>query len=163
MKIYEIDAAIEQLIAEGMDEETGELLCDFEKLDALQMERNKAVENLAMFYKNLMAEAEDIKVEEAALKKRREATVKAAERAEEYLKYVLCGEKFKTARVAISYRKSVKVELANDFVAWAKENAPQYLKWKEPEADKREITAALKSGVEISGATLAESVNMTIK
>lgn len=163
MKIYEIDAAIEELIAESVDEETGELLFDPEKLEALQMERDRAVENLALYYKNLLAEAEAIKAEEGNLKKRREATLKAAERAESYLAYVLQGEKFKTARVAVNYRKSTKLELSDWFVSWAQVHAPDFLKYKEPEADKRAITAALKDGTEIPGAALVENNSIQIK
>ena len=163
MKIYEIDAAIEQLIAESVDEETGEITVDPEKLEALQMERDTAVENLALYFKNLLTEAEAIKAEEENLKKRRQATLKAAERAESYLDYVLKGEKFKTARVAVSYRKSQKLELSDGFVSWAQVNAPDYLKYKEPEADKRSITAALKGGMEIPGAVLVENQTMQIK
>lgn len=163
MKIYEIDAAIEQLIAESVDEETGEVLIDPQKLEALQMEREKAVENLALYYKNLMAEAEAIKTEEENLAKRRLSTVRAAERAESYLTFVLGGEKFKTPKVQVSYRTSQKVKLDNDFVEWAQVHAPDYLKYREPEANRAAIRAALKSGVQIKGAALEENVNIQIR
>lgn len=127
------------------------------------MERDKAVENLALYYKNLCAEAEAIKTEENNLKARRMATVNAAERAERYLEYVLRGEKFKTARVAVSYRKSTKLELCDKFVEWAQVNAPDYLKYEAPTADKRAITQAIKDGRQFFGASLVENTTMQIK
>ena len=163
MKIYEIDAAIEQLIAESVDEETGEILVDPQKLEDLQMERDKAVENLALYYKNLMAEAEAIKDEEENLAKRRAATIRAAERAESYLRFVLNGEKFRTPKVSVSYRTSQKVKLDDDFVEWAMVNAPDYLKYRDPEANRAAIKSALKNGAVIKGACLETAQNIQIR
>lgn len=50
MSIYDIDAAIVSLI----DAETGEV-SDEEAFDALQMERDKKVENIGLWYKDLQA------------------------------------------------------------------------------------------------------------
>ena len=69
MRIYEIDREIEALLEE-CDPETGEALFDEEKLAALEAQRETAVEQLALGYKNLAAEAEAIKAEAAALTKR---------------------------------------------------------------------------------------------
>ena len=163
MKLYEIDVAIEQLIAESVDEETGELLIDPEKLEALQLQRDVAVENLALYYKNLLAEAKAIKEEETALAARRKTTENAAERAKNYLEYALKGEKFKTPRVAISYRSSVKVEIADNFVEWAQVHAPDFLRYKDPEPDKTAIKDALKSGEYLEGASLVDTTSIQIK
>ena len=163
MTIYEIDKAIEDLILGGIDEETGELLTDTDALEALQMERDRKVENLALAFKNLSAEAEAIRAEELNLQKRR-ATVEAqAKRAKEYLSYVLNGDPFKTPRVAVTYRKSQSVELDEHFMDWAKKNAPGLLKEQEPKADKRAIASALKDGVTVPHAELVSNVSMQIK
>lgn len=165
MKIYEIDAAIEELIAGSVDEETGEILVDPEKLDALQMEREAAVENLALYYKNLTAEAKAIKAEEEALAKRRRSTENAAERAKKYLEYALRGEKFKSARVAVSYRKSQAVELdENAFMSWAKFYMPGLVRasYKE-EPNKDAIKDALKEGVKVCGASLIDKQSIQVK
>ena len=155
MTIYEIDQEIQRLLDSGVDPETGELLFDPETLEALQMERDAKVENLALAYKNMQAEAKAIKAEEEALAQRRKATEAKAERAREYLDFVLAGERFNSPRVAVSYRKSKKLELADGFVSWAMEHAPDYLRYN--------IAAAIKSGVVIPGAELVESQSMTIK
>jgi ssDNA-binding Zn-finger/Zn-ribbon topoisomerase 1 len=68
MNLYEIAAAITALV----DPETGELL-DFDAFDALNLERERKIENIGCWIKDLSAEAAAIKAEEDALKKRREA------------------------------------------------------------------------------------------
>jgi len=163
MTIYDIDSKIQQLLDGGVDEATGELLFDPEALEALQMERDTKIENLALAVKNMGAEARAIKAEEEALAKRRKAVEAKEARACKYLNTVLAGDKFKSPRVAVTYRKSTKLELDPFFVAWAIEEAPQYLRQKEPEADKTAITAALKAGENVPGAVLVESQSMQIK
>ena len=58
MTIFDIDEAILNLV----DEETGEVV-DIEALEALEMERDKKVSNIACWIKQLDAEAEAIKAE----------------------------------------------------------------------------------------------------
>ena len=163
MKLYEIDSAIEKLIAESIDEETGELLIDPEKLEELQMQREAKIESLALYYKNLTAEAKAIREEEVALAARRKTVENVAERAKNYLEFALKGEKFKTPRVAVSYRKSTQVELETDFVEWAQVHEPDLLRYKDPEPDKTAISNALKAGKEIGKAWLVENTSMQIK
>lgn len=51
MNLYQIDREILSCV----DQETGEII-DFEQLDALQMDRERKIENLACYIKNLKAE-----------------------------------------------------------------------------------------------------------
>lgn len=163
MKLYEINQAIEGLLNNAVDPETGEILFDPEELDRLQLERDVKLESLALAVKNLTAEAKAIREEETALAERRRSVEKKAERARQYLEFILQGEKFQTAKVAVSYRKSKKLELAPEFLETAKTIYPYLLRFKEPEPDKAAITAELKAGFEIPGAELVESVSMQIK
>jgi len=162
MKIYEIDAAIDALMAD-VDEETGEINFDLEALESLQMERDRAIENLALYYKNVCAEAAAVKTEEDKLKKRREVLTRKAERLENFIQSILRGEKFKSARVVISYRPSKKLVLSEGWTEWAATNAPDFLKYSNPVPDKKLITEAIKSGQEIKGAELVDSDNIQIK
>lgn len=162
MTIYEIDQTIMNLLGQ-VDEETGEALFDVEQLEALQMERDRKIENLALAYKNLIAEAKAIKAEEEALSKRRKVTENEAERAKNYLEFVLNGETYKSAKAAVSYRRSESVEIQPDFVEWAYHNNPSLLRMREPDADKTAIKAALKNGEEIPYAVLVPKQSMTIK
>lgn len=162
MKIYEIDNEIESLLNE-IDEETGEILFDPEKLDALQMERDRKVENLALAVKNLTAEAAAIKAEKDALYERQKATERDAERAKKYLEFVLRGEKFETARVAVSYRSSSRLEVDEGFIAWAKRKAKSLLTIREPEPNKTAIKEMLKKGEKVQHVQMLTVQNMQIK
>ncbi len=158
MKIYDIDAAILSLI----DEETGEI-SDFEAFAELQMQRETKIENMALWYKELIAEGKAIREEERALGERRRACENKAERLKSYLGELLNGEKFKTAKTAISYRKSTAIEIEPEFVGWAKENAPELLTFKEPEPNKTAIKAAIADAGGVNYAATVERVNISIK
>jgi hypothetical protein len=64
MNLYQINAEIENCI----DTETGEIL-DIEALNNLTLEKDTKIENLACWYKNLMADVEALKAEKMLLLK----------------------------------------------------------------------------------------------
>ena len=162
MTLYEIDAGIQELLSE-VDPETGELITDYEALDALLMERETKIENIVLFIKNLSADVRELKAEEAALAERRKKAEKKAERLREYVSHALGGERFQTPRCCVSFRKSTALELGEGFTEWAKEHADTLLRYKEPEPDKTAIKAALAGGAEIPDAKLVQNTTMTIK
>ena len=158
--LYEINADLEQILTQ-VDEETGELLIDPVALDALTLERTEKLEGMALLVKNWAAEAAAIKAEEDALKERRQRLEKHSARLTQRLQDVLAGEKLETPRVAVSWRKSKSVEI-DEAVFW--ENpAEMFIRYKEPEVNKKAVTDALKDGAVIPGAALVEKLNMTIK
>jgi hypothetical protein len=163
MTLYEIDKSIEQLV-NAVDPETGELLVDNDALDALMMERDGKIENIACFIKNLTADAKALKDEEAALAERRKAAEKKAERLKDYLTYVLGGEKFQTVKCAVSFRKSQTVEIDEGFPEWAEKTGnDNLLRYKAPEANKVAIKALLAQGADIPCARLTQNTSITIK
>lgn len=159
--LYEINADLEALLSQ-VDEETGELLFSMEDLESLQMEREAALEGIALSVKNKLAEAAAIKVEIDTLTERKAALEKKAARLKEFLAEALAGEKLSTPRVAVSWRTSTAVELSPEFQAWAEEN-DQFLRYKAPEPDKKAIADAIKAGQEIPGAKLVKRQSMQIK
>ena len=163
MKLYEINAALEALL-EQVDPETGELTCDMGQLEALTLARDEKLEGLALYCKNLTAEAEAIRNEEKALAERRRTLENKAARAKTFLEEQLSGEKFSTPKVAVSYRTSKAVVLLPGFAEWAKQH-DQFLRYKDPEPDKTAITAALKAGDKdlAAYAELVETRSMSIK
>lgn len=163
MNIYEIDKAIEELIASSIDPETGELVIEDDTLDNLQMERTAKVENLALYIKNNAALAAGIRQEEASLADRRRAIERKVDRLKRYLDYVLNGQKFTTEKVSCTFRKSDSVEIAPEFIEWAAANDASLLRMKEPEADKTAIKKLLKDGAEIPFASLVTKQSLTIK
>lgn len=152
--LYEID----QEILGCIDPETGEI-ADFETFDALQIEREAKIENIALWIKNLKAEAEAYKAEKQAFADRQKAAENKADSLKKYLEYALSGSPFKTTQVAVSFRKTTKVEV-DDIQAVPTE----YLRYKEPEVDKEAVKKALKdSNEEIAGVHLVNSLSMSIK
>lgn len=162
MRLYEINAALEELLNQ-VDPETGELVCDMDALEALSIEREEKLEGLALYCKNLTAEAEAIKAEKLALEKRQKAALNRAEKARDFLARMLAGEKFTTPKVAVSWRTSQAVQLDDDFLPWAMQYGDQYLSYKDPDPDKKAIAAALKAGEAVPGAELVTNLNMQIK
>lgn len=153
MKLYEINKAI----LECVDPETGELI-DFDKFNELQIEREEKIEGVAIWYKDLIAEANAIKEEKDRLAEREKSARNKAESLKKFLAYTLNGEQFKTARCALSFRKSEKIIVED--VYKLPEN---YLKYSEPKADLTEIKKAIKNGEEINGAHIEETQNIQIK
>lgn len=154
--LYEINNAIESFDF-IVDEETGEITnySDFELLEIAKEEKR---EQLALYVKSLRAESKAIKEEAKSLTDRAKATESKADSIEKYLAKDLDGEKFKTARVSVSYRKSTKVEIINEL------DVPAQFKHfvTEVKVDKKAIKEAFKTG-EVKGAALVTSNNIQIK
>lgn len=164
MNLYEIDRQIQELIENSVDPETGELTLDPAALDALQMEREVKIENLACYVKNLTADAKAIKAEEQALSERRRAAENKAERLKRYLSDVLDGEKFSTSRVAISWRKTNSVQVDENLFlsSTANELIPGAITY-EPKISKTAIKKAIEQGQTVIGAELVSNMSMSIK
>lgn len=155
MTIYEIDKAI----LDCQDSETGEIT-DFAKLDALQMAREAKIENIACWIKDLQADAKALKEEEQNLADRRRAAEHKAESLKNYLTFVLNGEKFKSPRAQVSFRRSQQVYIEDE--TKFTESHPEYVKVKK-EIDRAGVKSALKEGEQIEGACLEEHQNIQIK
>lgn len=151
--LYEIN----QEILNCVDMETGEII-DMDKLGELQLAFDVKVENIALWIKNLLSDAEAIKAEKNRLAERQKSCENKAKSLKEYLNTYLDGQKFKTPRVSISYRKSDAVEVTDITKVKA-----EYLKPVEPEVDKTKIKKALKEGAKLEGVILVQNQNMQIR
>ena len=161
MNLYEID----QAILDQVDPETGEIL-DYEAFSELKMAREEKIEGMALWHKNLTAEATAIQAEEISLAERRKALEKKAASLKAYLTELLSGSKFSTARVACSFRKSKSVEIQDEaeFIRRMEETQHfEYLKFSPPTVNRTEITNAIKAGQTVPGAQLVEKNNLSIK
>lgn len=153
MKLYEIN----EQITTCFDSETGELI-DPDKLNDLQIAKDEKLENLALWYKDLLAEANALKEEKEVFAAREKAAKNKAESIKNYLSFVLNGENFKTTKCALSFRTSERT-IVDDIHSIPK----SFLKYSEPKADLTEIKKAIKNGEEIKGAHLEEMQNIQIK
>lgn len=152
-KLYEIDEAITECI----DFETGEII-DFEKLTALKIEREKKIESIALWYKNLMSDAAQYKAEKDLFAKREKVAKNKAESIKQYLDKVLAGTPYKTTRVDVRYRASEAVVVEAGALL-----DKVFLKYAEPLADKDAIKKAIKNGEQVNGAYIESRNNISIK
>ena len=165
MTLYEIDNKIKDFIDRMFDavDENGEIIgVNPDDLDALNEAREQKLENIALYIKNIEADADAIKKEENTLKERRIVLENKAEN----LKRLLAGSmiahdesKFTTARCAVSFRKSDAVVITDaDLV-------PPEFKTEvvDVKIDKTKIKKMIKDGVDIDGAYIEERQNIQIK
>ena len=154
MNLYEIDAAITACI----DPETGEVLNE-EALNALHMEREKKIENVACWFKNLKAEAEACKAEKKVFADRAQAAERKMEKLEKWLFDALEGKPFSSGKCAVSFRRSAAVTVFDEAALPAEYVADKITK----SPDKTAIKAAIKSGIEVPGAALVDSLSVSVK
>lgn len=154
--LYELVKEIEDFQFD-IDDETGEIL-NFDELDALQLEKDTKVENICLLIKNLRSDAEAYRNEKKAFDNKIRVAENKADRLTAYVQYILAGDKFKSSKVNVSYRKSEQIECADMLMV-----DPDYLRFKEPELDKKKIKDAIKAGVEVKGCQLVERQNIQIK
>lgn len=152
--LYEIDADILACV----DMETGEII-NVDKLQALEMERDAKIEGVILWRKDLLAEAEAVKAEAKKLYDRARAAENKAEQLKGYISYALDGQKFKTERCAVSYRKTTSVIIDDPG------KIPSNY-WKAPSEDwisKTTVKEAIESGLTVAGAHQEEKQSIIIK
>lgn len=162
MTLYEI----EQAILDCVDIETGEIVA-LDKLNELQMAKDRKVENIALWVKDLKAEAEAIGAEVKELQHRKKVAEKKAEDLKRYLSAFISGEKWSAPTYAISWRRSKSVEIQDEqmLVAWAMgpDGNDDLLRFKDPEINKVAVKEAIEAGAQIPYAELVEKQNIQIK
>lgn len=152
-KLYEIYQQIEECV----DMETGEII-DQERLDKLDMEWTDKIENIALWYKNLLSDADQYKIEKDNFAKKEKSARNKAGSIKNYLDNVLQGNRLKTTKVNITYRKSESVEVEDINLI-----DDDYLKYSEPTVNKKKIKESIKQGIEVKGARLVTNHNIQIK
>ena len=160
--LYDID----QEILDCVDLETGEIL-DGEKLTALQMEREKKLECVALWVKDLKAEAEAVKAEADKLTARKKALDNKIDSIKTWLLAALNGEKLKTPRCNVYQTHSQKVVIDDEKALidmfMGSSFGEKFLRMKEPEIDKNALKDSMKQGYEYEFAHLEETESVVIK
>ncbi|MCM1007945.1 MAG: siphovirus Gp157 family protein [Ruminococcus flavefaciens] len=153
MTLYEIDSSITACV----DEETGEII-DLERLNELLMERDTKIEKVALWIKNLDSDVTAIKAERDALDKRMKSAVNKAEALKKWLADAVGYQKFETARVCVSFRKSESTEIDENVLdrKWCREKITYT-------PNRTAIRNAIKAGQTVDGARLVERQNIQIK
>lgn len=152
--LYEIDKSI----LECIDRETGEMI-DPDRLEALFMERNQKIENVALWIKNLQSDAMAFKAEKEAFAARQKAAEAKVESLKAWLENALHGEKFSSARCAVQWKPSESVMITNEAIL-PKKYLAKTITFK---PDKNAIKLAIRAGMKVKGAELVKTMNPQIK
>lgn len=161
MNLYQIDAEIMRAFEDAMDPDTGEIVDAeaYAALDCLGVERDNKIENILLWIKDLKSDVEQLKKEKMAFSERQKSAERKCESLTRYVSGVLAGQKFKTAKVEASWRKSEVVIYDGDIAALP----DKFKKYADPELKKAELKKALKDGEEIDGARIEQRSNLQIK
>lgn len=162
MQLYKIVKSIQKVFetptGDVIDGETGEVF-NKKYLDDLRIAKNRKIENIACWIKNLQAETEAYKKEEESFRIRRKQAENRIENLKWYLTNWIPGEKIETPRAKISWRKSEVVNILDENLI-----PSGYKSQKITEViDKKEIKRAIKSGVAVAGAYIQVNENIQIK
>lgn len=162
--LYDIGQQLEELMDKAIDQETGELLPEFEaEFDKLSELKEKKIISVGLYLKNLTSFINAVKAEEKSLSERRKTAENHLERLKRYLSDNLDGETLKTPQLSISYRKSQSVNTTADFdIDFIEKHFPELVRIKK-ELDKTTAKAKLKFGIGITGLILEEKQNIQIK
>lgn len=152
MKLFEIDEAIMDCVNED-----GEVV-DIDRLNALEMERDAKIESVCLWKKDLEAEAKAIDEEIKKLQQRKKTDEAKAEYLKKWVGMALNGVKFKTPRVAVSYRHTTTTIFEGDV-----RTLPDRFCKITREPSKTAIKEALEQGEVIEGARIEEKESVIIK
>ena len=173
MKLYEVGDEIERILAQEVDQETGEITDEtLAKLDALEMERDEIILFIARYIKGERAEGGAITAEAKRLLARGQSHLNRAESLCRYIDRFMPKEHVvKDPTAVVSYRTSQAVVLSVPEVTTELTSEdltrfvdPDYLRVKQwIEVDKKKATPVLKSGTEIKGLKLETRQKLQIK
>lgn len=146
----------------SVDEETGEVTFDENKIDHIESDLKDKADNIACFIKNLTALSDSIKAEKNALDERLKANDKKIESLKKYITSAMelaHMDRLETARNKITFRTSKKVIISDDDAVPEK-----YIKLEiTSKVDKKAIGEALKAGEVVNGCYLEVNNNIQIK
>ena len=169
MKLYEVNQAIEDIIENSVDPETGEFVADedlMQELSMLQMERGRILEYLAKLVLNNRAAIDASKEEEKRLKERRGLLEHKNERLMGILDRECAGKKTDCGVATVCYRKTTKVHISDAETAtmWLEKNGhTNCYKVIAPELSKSEIKKLLVEGKEIPGVGLVQDYSCSLR
>ena len=131
------------------------------------MERERKLEGVALWIKDMKAEAAAVKEEADKLNARKKALDNKIEGLKTWLLMALDGEKLKTPRCNVYQTHNQRVAVADEpkLISFLQtlEEPEKFLRFKDPELKKDEIKKALKDGTIIPGAELEETESVVIK
>lgn len=147
----------EDLMSMCIDIDTGEF--NEAMFEGLRIERDRKIENIAIWVLEDEAMAKSIKEQENKLKERREILEQRIEKRKEFLRYISEGKKLKTDRVTVSYRTSKAVKITNEEIIPIKYKTVKTA----VSVSKDDIKKDLQAGKTVEGAELETRVSTLVK
>lgn len=164
LSLYDIDNAILDVIERGFsfDEQTGEVFFTADDLERLEAMKADKMDSIAVFIKNLCAEADALKAEEKALSDRRKQKERKAEKLKEYVLTSLMNDdvkRFETLHGRFSTRKSSRCIIDSaDLVPDDYKRTETVVK-----VDAMAVKKAIKAGKDVPGAFVTENYTLQLK
>ena len=121
----------------------------------MNLTAEQKIENIGCWAKNLRSDIEALKTEEKALAERRKHHENKVKYLIGHLEGYLNGQKFETAKVKMSFRKSEVLEISDGAKV-----PEEFLRYKEPEVNKTDLKKAVKAGLQLEGVQLVERQNL---
>lgn len=150
--LYQINDELTNCI----DAETGEIT-DLDRYEQLSLSREEKIENILLWIKNLRADAEMYKAEAKSFSDKQKSAENKADNLQGWMEKVLDGQKFKTNRVQVTYRRSESVKIDDDA------KLPEAFVRVKAEPNKAELKRFLKQGGKVEGVRLEQRTRMSIK
>lgn len=141
----------------------------FDTLESIEGEFDMKAENIAVFIKEIKAEADLLKAEEQSLRKRRQTKERQIDSLKTYLltqMQEIGKNKIDTQKALISIRNNAPSLVVDDelsFIRWAEQNNDGLLKYSMPEIRKSDVKKAVKAGDEIPFVHMEKSTSVIIK
>ncbi len=158
MKLYEIEESINDILNTAeVNEETGEVLIDYAKLEALEMEKEQKIENVINYYLDLDGDSEKFANEIHSLTQKKKTLENKKDSLKRFLDSIHNGFNADYGTHSIKYRASKRLEgedltvLPEDCIKIEKKPIAEAIK------------AYLKSGKLLVGWEVVENKNIQIK
>lgn len=141
----------------------------WDTMEGIDGEFRKRAAEIALYVKQLRAEANALKSEIDVLTERMKARANRADGFTTYLMNAMASmglEKLEDPRVKISIRnnpESVKLADTAAFIAWASSGHDELLKYAEPTVSLTAVKNALKTGEDIPGASIVRTKRLEVK
>lgn len=141
----------------------------FDTLTGIEGEFDEKAESIAVYYKQLTAEAKMLKAEKAAITKRQSQKEKQAENLKAYLlnsMQTLGRKKIDMPKAVISIKNNAPSLVVDDelnFISWAEKNNDDLLNYEMPTIRKNDVKALCKSGEEIPFVHMESKQSLNIK
>jgi len=142
----------------------------FDTLEGIEGEFDEKAENIAIYIKQLKAEANILKFEKSAIAKRQSQKEREVKKLTAYLlnaMKAICKNKVDMPHAVVSIRNNAPSLVIDDeisFVKWAEENnLDNLLNYSMPEVKKNDVKALCKKGEEIPFVHMESKQSLSIK